>query len=167
MEHENDKVETDEEKTEQEERKPIKLGKKAKQEEIEKERDEWKDKYLRLAAEFDNFKKRTERERQEVYTIAKVETIENFLNIVDSLDLALKATPDDEGLKAIKNQIDATFEKLGITETINEKFSPLEHNAIQHETDESKGDGEIVEVFQKGYKIGDRIIRHSVVKTVN
>lgn len=158
----------EEEKTENgEERKPIKLGKKAKQEQLEKERDEWQDKYLRLAAEFDNYKKRTERERSEVYNVSKIDTIGGFLNIVDSCELALKATPDDEGLQAIKNQIDTTFERLGITEIENKKFNPLEHNAIQHAEDESKSEGEIVEVFQKGYKIGDRIIRHSMVKTVN
>jgi len=149
------------------EKEEVAVEEKPKKKSIRKEKTDWQDKYLRLAAEFDNFKKRTERDRLDVYNIAKADTIENFLAVVDSIDIAMKATPEDEGLQAIKNQISTTFEKLGITEVINENFNPLEHNAIQHETDEGKGEGEIVEVFQKGYKIGDRIIRHSMVKTVN
>ena len=130
------------------------------------------DKYLRMAAEYDNFRRRSREEKDATYEIALSETVSDFLAITDNLERA--AMYDDaekvkEGLVMIAKSVEGVFAKLGIEEVgkVGEKFDPKFHNAVMHIDDDSFGENEIVEVFQKGYKKGGRIIRFAMVKTAN
>lgn len=133
-----------------------------------------KDRLLRTVAEYDNFRKRTDREKAEIYTDATVFTIANFLPVIDSLELAIKSSenaPDEykKGLELMENQIKTSFQKLCVTESgeVGEQFDPNFHNAVSHIDDENQGENIIVEVFQKGYVIKDKVIRHAMVKVAN
>lgn len=133
-----------------------------------------KDLFMRTAAEYENYRKRTQREKAAVYNDAAAATIEAILPIVDSLELALKSTNGEEndftkGLSLIKTQLDTSFEKLGIKSIgeAGEEFDPNLHNAVMHIEDDSIADNTIVEVFQKGYSLSDRVIRHAMVKVAN
>lgn len=144
-------------------------------EEINKLNDEIKekdDKYLRMAAEYDNFRRRSREEKDATYDVAMSDTVSEFLAIIDNLERA--AYYDDaqkvkEGLVMIAKSVESVFSKLGIEEVgkVGDKFDPNLHNAVMHVEDESFGENEIVEVFQKGYKKGGRIIRFAMVKTAN
>ena len=144
-------------------------------EEINKLNDEIKekdDKYLRMAAEYDNFRRRSREEKDATYDVAMSDTVSEFLAIIDNLERA--AYYDDaqkvkEGLVMIAKSVESVFSKLGIEEVgkVGDKFDPNLHNAVMHVDDESFGENEIVEVFQKGYKKGGRIIRFAMVKTAN
>ena len=131
------------------------------------------DKYLRLAAEYDNFRRRSQKEKEAIYDDVKAETVKKFLPVYDNLERALKQGTEDEayrkGVEMIMNQFNATLEKLGVTpiECLGEKFDPALHNAVMHVDDEEKGENEIVEVFQKGFKLGDKVIRFAMVKVAN
>ena len=138
-------------------------------ENIIKEKD---DRYLRLLAEFDNFKRRSREEKDATYEIAAADTVSSLLPIIDNLDRA--SLYDDkekvlEGLKMIDKAAKESFAKIGVVEygECGETFDPNIHNAVFHVEDEAYGEGEIVEVFQKGYKKGNRIIRFAMVKTAN
>ena len=143
--------------------------------EIEKLREEIKekdDKHLRMAAEYDNFRRRSREEKDAVYEVAMSDTVSEFLAIIDNLERA--AYYDDaekvkEGLVMIAKSVEGVFSKLGIEEVgkVGDKFDPNLHNAVMHVDDDSFGENEIVEVFQKGYKKGGRIIRFAMVKTAN
>ena len=131
------------------------------------------DKYLRLMAEFDNYKKRSARERENIYLDVRVDTITKFLPVYDNLERALHAETADEaykkGVEMTFNQLMDVFKKLGV-EPIpaeGEKFDPTFHNAVMHVEDESVGENEIVQELQKGFKIGDKVIRFSMVKVAN
>jgi molecular chaperone GrpE len=148
---------------------------KALKEEIEKlsaELAEVNDKYLRMAAEYDNFRRRSREEKEGIYAGALTDTITELLPIIDNLERA--AAFDDgekvkEGLVMISKSAEAVFEKLGIEAFgfPGDTFDPNLHNAVLHIEDENAGDGEIVEVFQKGYKKGKHIIRFAMVKVAN
>jgi len=131
------------------------------------------DKYLRLMAEFDNYKKRSVKERENIYTDVRVDTVTKFLPVYDNLERALKAETADEaykkGVEMTFNQLLDVFKKLGVEEieTVGTTFDPNLHNAVMHVEDEEKDENEIVEEFQKGFKIGDKIIRFSMVKVAN
>ena len=131
------------------------------------------DKYLRLAAEYDNFRRRSQKEKEAIYDDVKADTVKKFLPVYDNLERALKQGTEDEayrkGVEMIMNQFNATLEKLGVTpiECLGEKFDPALHNAVMHVDDEEKGENEIVEVFQKGFKLGDKVIRFAMVKVAN
>ena len=134
-----------------------------------KERD---DKYLRMAAEYDNFRRRSREEHTACYENALSDTISELLPIIDNLERATLYSDADkvrEGLVMIGKSVVASFEKLGVQEfgKVGEKFDPNIHNAVMHIDDESLGEGEIVEVFQKGYKKGNKVIRFAMVKTAN
>ena len=141
-------------------------------EELKRKLSEADDKYLRMAAEYDNFRRRSREEKDATYESALADTVSELLPIIDNLERA--ALYDDgekvkEGLlMTAKSAIDA-FAKLGVEDfgTPGDTFDPLLHNAVLHIDDESYGEGEIVEVFQKGYKKGKRIIRFAMVKTAN
>lgn len=143
--------------------------------EIEKLKTEIKekdDKYLRMAAEYDNFRRRSREERDATYEIAMADTVAEILAITDNLERA--AFYDDalnvkEGLVMIAKSVEGVFAKLGVEEVgkVGDKFDPKLHNAVMHVDDDSFGENEIVEVFQKGYKKGGRIIRFAMVKTAN
>ena len=156
-------------------KKDKKLDKKeltAKIEELEALIKEKDDKYLRMAAEYDNFRRRSREEKDATYESALADTVSELLPIIDNLE---RAALYDDGekvtdglLMTAKSAIDA-FAKLGVEDfgTPGDTFDPLLHNAVLHIDDESYGEGEIVEVFQKGYKKGKRIIRFAMVKTAN
>ena len=134
-----------------------------------KEKDE---RFLRMAAEYDNFRRRSREEKAATYADALSDTVSELLPIIDNLERA--ALYDDgekvkEGLMMTAKSVTAALEKLGI-ETVGatgETFDPNLHNAVFHIEDDSFGEGEIVEVFQKGYKKGNKIIRFAMVKTAN
>ena len=131
------------------------------------------DKYLRLMAEFDNYKKRSIKERENIYTDVRVDTVTKFLPVYDNLERAMKAETADEaykkGVEMTFNQLLDVFKKLGVEEieAVDKPFDPNFHNAVMHVDDEALGEGVIVEEFQKGFKIGDKVIRFSMVKVAN
>lgn len=136
------------------------------------ELNEMNDKYLRLAAEYDNFRKRSVKEREQVYTEAFAAAVSAVIPAVDNLERALLSAEDGplkDGVDMTLKQLADTLLKLGVTEidTSDKKFNPEFHNAIMHIEDESFGENEIIEVFQKGYILGDRVIRHALVKVAN
>lgn len=131
------------------------------------------DKYLRLMAEYDNFRKRSQKERESLYGDTKADIVTAFLPVYDNLVRALEQSTEDEayrrGVEMIMTQFDQTLQKLGVTEidSLGVKFDPNLHNAVMHTDDPEKGDNEIVEVFQKGFRLGDKIIRFAMVKVAN
>ena len=131
------------------------------------------DKYLRICAEYDNFRKRTQKEKENLYGDIRANVVTSFLPVYDNLVRALAAETEDEayrkGVEMIMNQFNATLGKLGVTEikAVGEKFDPALHNAVMHVDDEAKGENEVVEEFQKGFKLGDKVIRFSMVKVAN
>lgn len=131
------------------------------------------DKYLRLCAEYDNFRKRSQRERDSLYADIKADTLKKFLPVYDNLVRALDQPTADEayrrGVEMIMAQFNSTMEKLGVSEieSLGKKFDPSLHNAVMHVEDAEKGENEIVEVFQKGFRMGDKVIRFAMVKVAN
>ena len=132
-----------------------------------------KDKYLRLCAEYDNFRKRSQKEKDAIYADVRANTLTSFLPVYDNLVRALNQPTEDEaykkGVEMIMAQFKATMEKLGVTEMdcLGKKFDPAFHNAVMHVDDEEKGENEIVEVFQQGFMLGDKVIRFAMVKVAN
>ena len=158
------------------EKKDKKLGKKKEDKRIaalESEKAALNDKFLRLAAEYENFRRRSQKEKDALYGDIKADTVTKFLPVYDNLERALKQGTEDEayrkGVEMIMTQFCSTLEKLGVTpiECLGEKFDPALHNAVMHVDDEEKGESEIVEVFQKGFKLGDKVIRFAMVKVAN
>ena len=138
----------------------------------EKELAELNDKYLRMAAEYDNFRRRSREEKEATYENALSDTVASLLPIIDNLERA--AMYDDgakvkEGLEMIAKSVKSAFASLGVEEigAVGETFDPNLHSAVMHVEDDEHGEGEIVEVFQKGYKKGKHIIRFATVKTAN
>ena len=130
------------------------------------------DKYLRMAAEYDNFRRRSREEKDALYELAMADTVKELLPIIDNLDRAAGFTEGEkvlEGLIITAKATASVFEKLGVEEfgKPGETFDPNIHNAVFHVEDDAFGDGEIVEVFQKGYRKGKHIIRFAMVKTAN
>ena len=125
-----------------------------------------------MAAEYENFRRRSREEKDATYTEAVADTVGEILPIIDNLERA--ALYDDEskvkeGLVMIAKSVETVFEKLKVESVgkVGETFDPNLHNAVLHAEDDSLGEGEIVDVFQKGYKKGNKIIRFAMVKTVN
>lgn len=176
-------TETENEGTEKLDRKDKKEVKKLKSEletannaleDANKKLDEQNDKYLRLAAEYDNFRKRTQTERKNIYGDAVSDTLSGLLPIIDNLQIAAKYSADDseklaEGLTLILSKLPETLEKLNIKAfgESGETFDPTLHNAVMHVEDESYGEGEIVDVLQQGYMYGEKVIRYAMVKVAN
>ena len=130
-------------------------------------------KFLRLAAEYDNYRKRSQKEKEGLYGDIKSDTVSKFLPVYDNLARALAQSTEDEayrkGVEMIMNQFNTTLEKLGVSriESLGQKFDPSLHNAVMHVDDEEKGENEIVEVFQEGFKYGEKVIRFAMVKVAN
>ena len=143
--------------------------KKSLEEELAAERD----KYLRLLAEYDNFRRRSAKERENIYTDVRCETLKKFLPVYDSLSRALAQTPEDDacrkGLEMIMTQYEKSLKQLGVVmiEAVGQPFDANLHNAVMHIEDENYGENVIVEEFEKGFKIGDKILRYSMVKVAN
>ena len=127
------------------------------------------DKYLRLAAEYDNFRKRSAKEKSDAYADAYSDAIKALLPLADALDKANEFNPEDEGIKALSKLLTDTLAKIGVTpiESDGKEFDPNLHNAIMHEEDESMGENLVAQTFQKGYLLGEKVIRHAMVKVVN
>ena len=131
------------------------------------------DKYLRLAAEYDNFRKRTAKEKESLYGDAKADTVKPFLEVLDNLERGLaqfeEGDPHRQGMEMICKQFMTVLEKLGVTEieAAGQPFDPKLHNAVMHVEDESAGENTVVEVFQQGYALGDKILRFAMVKVAN
>ena len=134
---------------------------------------EQEDKFLRLAAEYDNFRKRTAKEREALWTEVKASTAAAFLPVYDNLERAVKQETADEaykkGVEMTMNQLREVFAGLGIEEipALGQTFDPNLHNAVMHVDDENFGENEIAEVFQAGFRCGEKVIRFSMVKVAN
>ena len=131
------------------------------------------DKYLRLAAEYDNYRKRTAQEKESLWTDVKADTAGAFLPVYDNLERALKQDTADEafkkGVEMTMNQLKEVLTKLGITEipAQGQPFDPKYHNAVMHVEDESLGQNVVAEVFQTGFQCGEKVIRFAMVKVAN
>ena len=131
------------------------------------------DKYLRLAAEYDNYRKRTAKEKESLWTDVKADTAGAFLPVYDNLERALKQDTADEafkkGVEMTMNQLKEVLTKLGITEipAQGRPFDPKYHNAVMHVEDESLGQNVVAEVFQTGFQCGEKVIRFAMVKVAN
>ena len=131
------------------------------------------DKYLRLMAEYDNFRKRSQKEKDALYGDIKANALKAFLPVYDNLVRALQQPTEDEaykkGVEMIMTQFNSTMEKLGVTpmDCLGQKFDPAFHNAVMHVEDEEKGENEIVEVFQQGFMLGGKVVRFAMVQVAN
>jgi molecular chaperone GrpE len=141
--------------------------------EAERQRDQYYDLLLRKSAEFDNFRKRTERERQTLADAAAADLLSELLPLVDNLERALRAEPGDEGagpyrrgVELIHQQLLDVLRKRGVRpiETEGTDFDPYYHQAVSHEPAEGRRDGEVIEEFSRGYMLGDRLLRPAMVK---
>ena len=138
----------------------------------EKELAEQNDKYLRLYAEYDNFRRRSAKEREAIYFDAKSDTVKNILPILDNMERATAFTEADkilEGMNLILKSFNENFAKMDIKEieALGKPFDPNVHYAVMHVEDENYGENEIVEVLQKGYICGEKVIRYAMVKVAN
>lgn len=131
------------------------------------------DKYLRVVAEYDNFRRRAQKERESAYTDAYVDAIKEILPVIDNLERATAFSDNDkvsEGVALTLTQFKATLERMGVTEIVAERgtsFDPNFHNAMMHVDDEGLGENEISSVLQKGYIKGEKVIRYSMVVVAN
>ena len=138
----------------------------------EKEIAELNDKYLRLYAEYDNFRRRSAKERENSYFDAKSDTLKNILPILDNMERATAFTEADkilEGMNLILKSFNEIFAKMDVQEieALGKTFDPNVHYAVMHIEDENYGESEVVEVLQKGYICGDKVIRYAMVKVAN
>ena len=131
------------------------------------------DKYLRLAAEYDNYRRRTAKEKESIWNDAKADAAVAFLPVYDNLERALKQETADEaykkGVEMTMTQLKSVLEKLGITEidALGKPFDPTLHNAVMHVEDENLGENTVAEVFQAGFMLGEKVIRFAMVKVAN
>ena len=132
-----------------------------------------KDQFTRLTAEYDNYRKRTAKEKESLYGDAKADTVKPFLEVLDNLERGLaqfeEGDPHRQGMEMICKQFSAVLEKLGVAQipAQDQPFDPQKHNAVMHVEDESVGENTIVEVFQQGYELGDKVLRFAMVKVAN
>ena len=143
-------------------------------EKLQKELDAANDKFLRLAAEYDNYRKRTAREKEELNGVCKSAVIAELLPVIDNLERALENQTDNlddykKGVEMIGSQFYAALEKLGIESfgEAGDAFDPNLHNAVMHIEDESLGENAVAAVFGKGYRLGDKVIRPATVQVAN
>lgn len=143
------------------------------EEKLQKECDQLNDKLLRTLAEYDNYRKRSIKEKDAIYPQAKADTVEKFLPIIDNFERAMQSECSDEafkkGIEMIFQSFLKTMSDLSV-ETIGEEgeaFNPDLHNAVMHVEDASLGENVIAQVLQKGYRIGDRVIRYAMVAVAN
>lgn len=141
---------------------------------LQQELDETKDRLLRVTAEYSNYKRRSEKEKQDAYVFAKAQTIKELLPVIDNLERALANETKDydafrKGVEMTFNNLTSVLNNLGIEAfgEPGETFDPNLHNAVMHVEDEKYKAGEIVDVFQKGYKIGEKVVRPAMVKSAN
>ena len=150
------------------------FGKKKKEKDkFEQQIEDLTDRLKRNMAEFDNFRKRTEKEKSSMYIIGARDIVEKMLPIVDNFERGLAQAPEDDafadGMKMIYKQLISTLNDLGVQpiEAVGKEFDPNFHNAVMHVEDEEAGENIVVEEFQKGYTYKDFVVRHSMVKVAN
>ena len=134
--------------------------------------DEWHDRFIRLAADFDNFKKRSKAEKDAVYSNAIADAVSQLLPIIDNLERAVAIAeegPQRDGVKMVLDQALKAFEALNVFPVgqAGDPFDPQVHNAVMHVDDESLGENTVAEVLQKGYRLGDKVVRHAIVQVAN
>lgn len=165
---------TEKEKEEAEE--PESMKKKKKKEKWEEKIEELEDRVKRQMAEFDNFRKRTEKEKSHMYEVGARDVIEKILPVVDNFERGLATVPEDQkndpvidGMDKIYRQLMTVLTDLGVEpiEAVGKEFDPNFHNAVMHVEDEELGENVVAEEFQKGYLYKDTVIRHSMVKVAN
>lgn len=141
--------------------------------ELQQQRDGYYDRLLRMSAEFDNYRKRVERERQTLADATAASVVEDLLPVMDDLERALKADSGGEGAEAyrrgvelIQRQLDEILRRRGVEsiEALGADFDPHLHQAVAYDTVEGRRDGEVIEEFRKGYRLGDRLLRPSMVR---
>lgn len=143
------------------------------EEQLRQELETTKDSLLRLAAEYDNFKKRSDREREQLTAFVKADTVKKLLPVVDNISFASKSDPASadytKGLEMIVKQLKEVLEKMGLSEieSIGQQFDPTVHEAVMHIDDENYGENEVTDVLQAGYKLGDTVLRPAMVKVAN
>lgn len=135
---------------------------------------EEKDKYMRMFAEYENFRRRSAKEKEAVWTDAYADCVKEILPIIDNLERAAAAIPESEADTGLAKGVSMTLKaaadalnKMGITEVETKTFDPNFHNAVMHVDDEQYGEGEILDVYQKGYMKGDKVIRFAMVRVAN
>lgn len=150
------------------------FGKKKKEKDkFEQQIEDLTDRLKRNMAEFDNFRKRTEKEKSSMYIIGAKDIVEKILPVVDNFERGLAQAPEDDafadGMKMIYKQLISTLNDLGVQpiEAVGKEFDPNFHNAVMHVEDEKAGENIVVEEFQKGYTYKDFVVRHSMVKVAN
>ncbi len=144
------------------------------EEKLKKELDAQKNNYLRLAAEYDNYRKRTTNEKASIYADATAKAVSEILTVADSLEMAVKTSenaPDEfkKGIELVAAQMDSALTKLNVESfgEVGQPFDPALHNAVSKVESEELGENVLAQVFQKGYKTGDKIIRHAMVQVAN
>jgi len=131
------------------------------------------ERYMRLAAEYDNFRKRSARERDAIFADVRADTVKKFLPVYDTLQRALKMLSENDaerkGIEMILTQFETVLTKLGVTpiEALGMEFDPELHHAVMTEDSDDYGENIVMEEFEKGFKLGDKVIRFSVVKVAN
>ena len=152
------------------------FGKKNKKDKKDEKIEELTDKVIRQMAEFDNFRKRTEKEKSQMYEIGAKDIIEKILPVIDNFERGLSVVPEDkkddsfvQGMEMIYKQLMATLESAGVKviEAVGQEFNPDFHNAVMHVEDDEVGENIIVEEFQKGYMYRESVVRYSMVKVAN
>lgn len=140
---------------------------------LKEENAQLSDKFLRICAEYDNFRKRSIKEKESIYPDATSNAVAKFLPLVDTFSRALACECSDtqfkKGIEMIYTNLNETLVKFGVEAIgeVGEAFSPELHNAVMHVDDAGFGEGEIIEVFQKGFKIGDKVLQYAMVKVAN
>ncbi|MGN1167569.1 MAG: nucleotide exchange factor GrpE, partial [Lachnospiraceae bacterium] len=152
------------------------FGKKNKKDKKDEKIEELTDRLTRQMAEFDNFRKRTEKEKSQMYEIGAKDVIDKILPVIDNFERGLKGVKEEEkedpfvqGMEMIYKQLMTTLEGIGVTpiEAVGKEFNPDFHNAVMHVEDENFGENIVAEEFQKGYMYRDSVVRHSMVKVAN
>lgn len=145
----------------------------SKEQQLQTQLDELNDRLLRTMAEYDNYRKRSIKEKDAIYPQAKADTVEKFLPIIDNFERAMQAECTDEAFKKgmemifqsfIKTMTDLSVEEIG---KVGEQFNPDLHNAVMHIEDEALGENVVAQVLQKGYRIGERVVRYAMVQVAN
>ncbi len=181
-ENQEEEVTTSEPTTEETDKKDKKKAKKEakkdksaeKVKELEESLASQKESYMRLAAEYDNYRKRTANEKLSIYTDATAKAVEELLPVADSMQMAMQSLQDapeefKKGMELVSQQLEKSFEKLNIQSfgEVGDDFDPELHNAVSKVENEDLGENQLAMVFQKGYKIGDKVIRHAMVQVAN
>ena len=143
-------------------------------EQLAKDYESLKDQRLRLAAEYDNYRKRTAKEKEQIYSDAKIATVKEFLAVYDNLERAVaqggdEDSPHKKGLEMIFHQFEEILQKMGVEkiDAVGQTFDPEKHSAVMHIEDETLGENTVAEVFQQGFTLHGKVLRFAVVKVAN